>query len=478
MRKNQKYCYLFSFRELLKIVLLLFLPAFLCDCQSSNSNKEIQQSTFQQLSSTNKRTEIEWMAPWQGEGSKELLIREAGRNFEFLNQDIQLELKFTNEIYPDELWYTAVLGGILEMIKEDEWPYDIMICERGHYAEIANNLNDPNWQKKYLVDFSEEDWFVEAHREGIISSQFIGFNYGGIVPGPIIEGTIYVLYVSTEVEEKLGIKVNRLDMTLDNFIDYAEKVYNYNQTNDEKISFFSTQDVSAISRLFKHLVLTDYGKEKFSSKAESFASLSKVYAAFEELSKFNPTENYVDYGDLNSAAIQYVLNEKDYLFNLQPTWIYNVWQGSYPEGINKIKPCELPSIEGKTPPHYEGNFQTLFAVPKRGENVEQAKKLIKYLTTRDIGEKWISNTKCPTGLKTRISFTDFGQEEFDVFFRHMQSKYGIKFEETDLYPMLWGKSPNYTFSEQTFNEDFMHQDVLGGKISANKAMERVHRKYD
>jgi ABC-type glycerol-3-phosphate transport system substrate-binding protein len=421
--------------------------------------------------------EVTWLAPWYDEGSKELMMRDVRRNYEFLNQDIHLKQLFTNELYPNQLWWAAVSTDIIGMIKKDEWPYDVMICEKGHYSVIANQLNDPDWAKKYFVDFKEEEWFIDAHREGLLNSKSILSTYEGIIPGPLLEGTLYVLYVSTEVEEKLGIKAKRLNMDFTDFLQYAKTVYEYNQTHSDKIGFFSTQDGSAVSRLFKHLTLTAYGKEKFSSKAASFEALSKVYTAFEELSKYNPLESYVDYGDMSPDILQRVLNEGDYLFNMEATWIYNIWESSNPEGIKKMKPCELPNFEGKSPPYYEGGFQTIFAVPKRGKNVEEAKKMISYLSSGEMGEQWISITKCPTGLKTRISFTDFGQEEFDVFFRHLQDQYGVNFKETDLYTLLWGKSPDYIYDEPSFNADFMHQDILNGEISAKRALQKVKQRF-
>lgn len=470
-----------GFSMLSRGYILLFITSCIMistlGCKSSDQNETANKTSNKISVNNTTETNITWLAPWYGEGQKETMMREAGREYAFYNQDINMNTIFTVDAYPDQFWWSAVSAGILDMIKKDEWPYDVLICEKGHYRVIANSLNDPNWAQKYFVDFSQEDWFINAHRDGILASSSLKNNYQGIIPGPILEGTIYCLYVSTEVEEKLGLKVKRLNMDFDDFMGYAETVYKYNQTHTDKISFFSTQDASAISRLFKHLTLTAYGHEYFSSKQESFAALAKAYDAFERLSKYNPTERFIDYGTKDENDIQYTLNEKDYLFNMEATWIYNIWQGSNPEGTKLMKPCELPSFDGKTPPYYEGDFQTIFAVPKRGKHVEEAKKLIQYLTSNDVGEKWINYSRCPTGLKTRISMTDFGQEEFDVFFRHMEAKYGIKFKETDLYTLLWGKSPGYTYDEPSFNADFFHQDVITGKISGRKALERVRAKY-
>jgi ABC-type glycerol-3-phosphate transport system substrate-binding protein len=447
-------------------------------CNSSNHGKLTEKNNSKKDDVTNStQINISWLAPWYGEGKKETLMREIGREFAFLNQDINLKVSFTNDAYPKVHWFTGVEEGLDKMISTNEWPYDVLICERSHYQRISDKLNDPNWANKYFVDFSKEDWFKNAHTDGIINNQSIIKAYGGIVPGPMLEGMVYILFVSDEVEKKLGIKVKQLDMQLSDFQSYAEAVYRYNQSHDEKITFFSTQDASAPSRLFKQLALSEYGKEYFSSKEESLNTLGKVLNGFEELAKYKPLEQYTLVTGKDVNEVQQQLKQDKFLFIMQPSWIYLLWETTNPNGTKAMRPCEMPTMGNKKAPLYEGNFQTIFAVPKNGKHVEAAKKLIKYITSTDVAEKWVNNSKCPTGLKTKIASSEFGQEGFDLFYRQLSEKYGLKLRDIDLYSILLNQTPGYAYSEPTFNQDFSHIDVLTGKVSANEALSKIRKRF-
>ena len=78
------------------------------------------------------------------------------------------------------------------------------------------------------MDFKNEPWFKEAHKESLFNGTHSSQSFGGIAPGAYIEGVWNVLYVSSIGEQKIGIKVKRYDMTLDDFSGYAKAVYSYN----------------------------------------------------------------------------------------------------------------------------------------------------------------------------------------------------------------------------------------------------------
>jgi spermidine/putrescine-binding protein len=146
--------------------------------------------------------------------------------------------------------------------------------------------------------------------------------------------------------------------------------------------------------------------------------------------------------------------------------MYLLWNNSNPVGIKVMKPCEIPSMDNKISPSYSGFYQTIFVVPKKAKNIEAAKKLIQFISSSETAEKWIKYSECPTGLKTQISYSDFGQEEFEQYFRHLQNKYGNNQLDVDLPQLLFGKK---------INIDFKIEDVLKGHISANEALEQVKK---
>jgi ABC-type glycerol-3-phosphate transport system substrate-binding protein len=361
--------------------------------------------------------------------------------------------------------FGVTFDTIAKMAQNDVWPFDIMLCDQWLYYFASVELKDPDWGKKYLVDFSQEPWFKDAHKPGILEDGEHSKLYGGIVPGPIIEGVSNVLFVSEKVENLLGIKVKRNNMEVNDLLMYAQATDNYNKTHSDKITFFSRQNNDALLIMFNQLLHSEYGKLKYTSTQESFRALATVYETIEKLSAYNPIEQYTKFPpELSYEAKQRTLKENSFLFNLQPTWIFNLWANSNPEGAKVMKPCEIPSMDNKTSPAYPGSYQVVFVVPKHGKNVEAAKDFIRFMSTNEVAEKWIKYSKCPTGLKSQISYSDFGQEEFDKYFRHLNTKYGNNQIEIDSSTILFGKK-----STINFNVD----QVLSGSLTAQEALRNV-----
>lgn len=205
---------------------------------SPNEKKEINADR----TATIAPVKIRWLGQWYGEGKKELLIKELAREFSFLNQDVEIELEFPHEmlkIDPNSIPFSLVVDTLANMVKNNTWPYDIMLCDADLYNNVAIKLDDEYWGKKYLVDFKDEPWFIDQHKENLFKTSKYTDKYGGIAPGPFIEGVWKLLYVSSAVENKLGIKVKLSDMNTSEFISYAKAVYDYNLNHEDKITFFT-----------------------------------------------------------------------------------------------------------------------------------------------------------------------------------------------------------------------------------------------
>jgi ABC-type glycerol-3-phosphate transport system substrate-binding protein len=417
---------------------------------------------------TNQHIKLRWLAQWKDEGNKEFLIHEIARDYSFLHQEVDFEYLFPSEAFKHnditEI-FAITYDTIAQMARNDEWPFDIMLCDQWLYYYASVELKDPDWGKKYLVDFSQEPWFKDAHKPGILEDGAYSKLYGGIVPGPIIEGVSNVLFVSETVENLLGIKVKRNNMEVNDLLMYAQATDKYNKTHSDKITFFSMQNNDALLKMFNQLVHSEYGQLKFSSNQESFRAMATVYETLEKLSAYNPIEQYTKFPpELSYEAKQRTLKDSEILFNLQPTWIYNLWTNSNPEGAKVMKPCEIPSMDNKTSPTYPGSYQVVFVVPKHGKNVEAAKDFIRFMSTNEVAEKWIKYSKCPTGLKSQISYSDFGQEEFDKYFRHLNTKYGNNQTEIDLSMLLY---------EEKTTVNFYLDEVLSGSLTAQEALRNV-----
>jgi ABC-type glycerol-3-phosphate transport system substrate-binding protein len=448
------------------LILLLILSS--CRKQDTISEQVTIVKNYNAFSSSNQQL-LRIMGHWYGEGKKELLVREAVREFSLLNQDLTIDLQFPHQIFKfnDEAeLYFIECDSIEQMIKLNKWPFDVLFCDKERYRLVSERVNDKEWGKKYLVDFSQESWFQKAHKDGLFETLHLSENYGGILPGPIIEGITHILFVSEEVEKKIGLKVKDFDMTYDDFLSYAKIVDEYNKTHSEKFTFFSKQYQYAIDNLFKQLVTSYYGKKEFSSYNESYAALDYTYKAFEELSKYHVLDQHMDYSHLAYDIAQRILFDKQCLFNLQPTWLILLWNKSNPEGLKKLRPCEIPSFEGKISPFYSGFFQVIFVVPKNSQNPEGGKRFIQFITTTETADKWVKYSKSPTGLKTSISYTDFGQNMYEKFFQHIQQKYGNNQMDVNLNELLFNTTKTI---------DFKYSEVLSGNLSASDAMKNIRK---
>jgi ABC-type glycerol-3-phosphate transport system substrate-binding protein len=430
--------------------------------------KQVEDQTSEKASiDTTAKSQLRIMGHWFNEGKKESLIRESVREFSYLHQDYDIKLEFPHHIFKgveESQLYFAEYDTIAKMVKSNIWPWDVLFCDQERYKKVGELVGDPAWGKTYLVDFSEQQWFNDAHKPGLIETMNLKEIYGGIIPGPIFEGITNILFVSEEVEQKLGIKVRELDMTSDDFLQYAQAVAKYNESHSDKITFFSHQLVNAPEYLFSQLALSVYGKTQPGEREKGIEALQKAYSYLEELSKYKALDQYIDNTGMQYDKAQRILYHDKCLFNMQPSWMYLLWNNSNPEGLKKMRPCEIPSMTGGESMFYAGFFQVVFVVPKNAKNREGAEQYIKFLSSSEIAEKWINYSKCPTGLRNNISYTDFGQDKFDIFFRHLNQKFGNRQAEVNLSRYLLK-------SEKTIN--FFVPEVMKGEINASEAIRRV-----
>lgn len=439
------------------IVLLLLLGLIGCSANGDNRSRSDEKG----VSET--QTTLRWLAQWYGEGGKETLIREVARDFTFHNQNLNVELVFPHEmvaVKSTSTTYNAVFDSIAGMVQSNQWPFDIMLCDAYLYQEVANKIGDQDWGKKYLVDLKELDWFKKGHKETILESTKYTDYYGGISPGAYIEGVWNVFYVSDRVEQKLGVKVKRQNMSFEDFVNYAKIVYDYNKKADEKISFTTYENRYYPLKLFSHLVMSVIGKDSAESQEEAISALGKVYEGFEELSNYEPLKQNF------KPESSWELHPDKFLFSFNASWVSLLWQSTNPEGEKEMHPCEIPSVENGKAPMYSGNYNAVFVIPKNGRNKEAAIQLMKFITSKEVAEKWLKYAKCPTGLKHEVDYSDFGKDETSLFSRHIENKYNDRLEE--LYA---------TLGKVLFNTDkeinFYTEEVLNGEISANNAVDLV-----
>ena len=440
-----------------KIVYLLCLIVLFSSCISEDKENIDTKS----IKTVGYSSGIKWLAHWKGEGKKEALINELALDFSFLNQDVDLSVDFPDKMLnfpPPSKEFELICDSIANMVQQNKWPYDIMLCDPYRYAQVGVLLKDPDWGNKWLVDFKNEKWFIDAHKENFFQTDVYTKPYNGIAPGAYIEGVANILYCSSTVESLLGIKVKRFDMTMNDFIGYAKAANDYNQTHNDKITFFSMQRYNAADILFSFLSMSALSKDKSENRAESVAVLEQVYDALAKLAQYNSL--------FQSIPVMKDKNDKDLfdtkvLFEFYPTWINLFWQKTNPQGEKKMFPCELPSIDNKQATHYSGQYSAVFVIPKNARNKEAAIRLMKFIASSETASKWMKYSKSPSGLRTRINLSELGKDDYDLLFQHIKMKYNDKLWEDNINEVLFN-------SKKTI--DFNVTNVMNGKMTPAEAL--------
>ena len=441
------------------IYISLFILSSFGSCKD-DMQKNLDKYISQNSNST--KIKLRWLAHWHGEGKKETLLREIAREFSLLHQDIEVELVFPHEmakIKPGNNSASKVklIDTLANMVSTNNWPFDIMLCDAYVYPDVSARLNNPNWGKEFLVDFKDQAWYIAAHKNNFFDTKKYTDNYGGIAPGAYIEGVWNLLYLSSEVEKRLGIKVKTYDMNVSDFTSYAQAVFEYNKSHSDRITFLSFPNGSMMN-IFNQMVMSALGKQFADNREEAIAALKITYQAIVKLAPYNPLEQNVSYESFET------LHHNKVLFTYHQSWVNMLWQKTNPIGEKVMRPCELPSIDGKKAVLYTGVYSSIFVVPKNAKNRKAAELLMQFISSQETAEKWTKYSKCPTGLKNQISYSDFGTDEYSKFSAHISGKYQDRLDEVNLESVLFNSNKNI---------DFQEAKVMNGEISADAALQSV-----
>jgi hypothetical protein len=445
----------------LYLVVIVFLLGF-SGCQK-NIEQELKVKTQKKVPKT--KVKLRWLAQWYSLGKKEAFIREVARDFSFIHQDIEIELEFPYQmakIKSDLPFVKYVVDTITKMVQQNVWPYDVMLCDGSVYSRVGVNLKRPDWGKEFLVDFKQEAWFVDNHKKSVLDKKGNADVWGGLAPGAYLEGVWNVLYLSTEVEKRLGIQVKRYDMTISDFTSYAKIVYDYNLSHSDKITFM-IYPWAYIEQFYYQIVLSALQKDSASNRSEAIDALKQAYQAIEKLAVYKPLERYVKLKNERS------LSHDKVLFNFYPSWIGLTWRKNNQVGEKTLEPCEIPSIDNKKATSYSGAYNCVFVVPRNAKNRKEAELFIKYLSSRETAEKFSKYTKSATGLKERMSYNNFGKDNYAKFSQHINKKYQDKLNEVSIGAQLFKTSKVL---------DYQLVKLMNGEITTDVALKNLMRQID
>lgn len=441
-------------------IFLLFLILSNCSGNDELSNKSGVSANVDQ------KVTINFIGHWLNEGKREDFVRNFAREYEFQHQHVKVNLKFPEEIYYNNLDRTSNQKFIVKTIQEGNTDWDI-IRINGEYAEVTQICGDPDWAKKYLVDFSE----IQEFREGTIPELLTNeakAEWNGIIPGPWLEGQFWALWCNNKVAEKIGIQVKQFGMTFDDFTNYLRAVYQFNQNhpNDYITPIFESfvwETTFAIA-INLYASLLDSREEFFSKEITEnrLSAWEKTLMAMELISKYKPLNpKWVETEWTNTTGS--LINE-ECLFYVNGSWMYNIWLAIDEQKTMNCMPAEFPSFGSfKT---YPGAYQVTWGVLKNAPNRDEAVKFLLAMNKPAVAETWARYTKCPTGIKGNLSNVTLGGDQFENFSKYIQTHFG-----TNTY--RYYASSAWVLDESHARTPIYYTEVIEGKLTAKEAMLKI-----
>jgi hypothetical protein len=273
------------------------------------------------------------MGQWKNQGKREKLVREFVREYGFLHQNLDIKLQFPEEVYLKSNGSSANMEWVAQTIKSEKSEWDIVTINN-ESGTCKYTRDEPDWAKKYLVDFSQYPEFKKNTLPELLSDSVKNI-WHGIIPGPFIEGYNYALWCNLNVARKVGIEVKQFDMTYDNLLSYVKAVYEYNlkNKNDQIAPFFEAGDWRTLDNIAHILFLSALSDDKeYLSDRVSERKLDawhKTLQSIEELSKYKPLCAQWDTMSWNNN--RYRILDDQFLFFANGSWMYNWWQAYDPQ---------------------------------------------------------------------------------------------------------------------------------------------------
>ncbi len=445
------------------------LIAFLCiPLISGCSEKSTTETNTNDTRIKEPTSQVRFIGQWLNEGKREKLVRDFVRKYEFENQEVDVVLKFPEEIYFDRTDIFSNQRFISKIMVEPNPGWDI-IRINDQFEEVANFSKDQEWTKKYLVDFSTIPEFRKNTLPQLLSEE-VKNRWGGIIPGPFIEGQYWALWSNSKVAKKVGVDIKQYGMTANDFVSYVKAVDAYNKKNPSEpiVPIHDATDWRTAFAIAYQLYVSELNDPKELLTVEitekKLLAWQKTLKVLEEISAYNPCDPNLENVKWSDSRFD-LLNEKC-LFYSNGAWMYNIWEGENPQETKNCIPNEFPTF--KNVDLYPGAYQIMWAVLKNSPNKDKAVGFLLAMNTPDIAEMWVQYTKCPTGIKGKLTDVSFGSDQFEEFSYYIQNHYGkntYRFTEVVSQYMV-GNSDNLSTH---------YRDVLLGKMTADEAMRLIRQ---
>ncbi|MBN1793194.1 carbohydrate ABC transporter substrate-binding protein [Candidatus Woesearchaeota archaeon] len=405
-----------------------------------------------------------------GESGKKQYMLDVVNEFNVRNPDIFVNITFEYST-GDDGFNTSWRRAIAQGFKDDQYPYDIFYANVGNPYNIFNDLlGEKEWGKKYLVDFSEVPWFIESHKEFILTDPTYTEPFDGMHVGPYTNGFYIMLWYNKRVADRLNLTIREDGMSFQEFLSYVKAVQDYNEMHGTSIA--AIQDFNnwkTTEYIYRHLFKSALGNYNLLLDNKEFdvrrqVALLETLQAYEELGKYKPLIK--GYQDMSYTEDKGRILYEEALFTANGAWMYTHWAGIDEEKVWDMRPAELPVFRAID--FYSGSYTPVFVVPKGSPRREEALMFLEFLSSPRLAEKWVRMTKTPTGLKGNLYDVGLDDDQFSMFYNHLNEKYS-KFHYDDSSASILG-AKHADFDDEL---DDLAQKVLAGELTAQQAYDDI-----
>ena len=436
-------------------------------------------SVFVHSISCAQTTQLNWIGHWKGEGKRGELIEEVKKEFEFLHPDVQVNLLYNRDIEAkgeNYKWKTAYT--IVEMIRTGNIKWDVVYLDIIVYNYVAELLSDPLWGVEHLVDFSTVSGFTQTQKKFIINDPYYKNQTGGLLVGPYIEGYFFFFCQNKKLARKTGIEIRERNMKVEDLLDYARQLSEYNQKNNTSISLIWLGAWNRLESLFGNIYRSHFDnpivaiEQSFSKKKEK--AFLETLLTFEKLSHYQPILNR-DWRTVNWDGLKNGFLEGKGLLITGGSFMYNNFKAYGPEKFELVGPVEYPAV--KKSQGLVGNYTPAFAVMKNSPNKKTAIDLMMLWSEPKVAEKWVSYTRNPTGIRGHLNepvSKNMNDEVFSQFVTDMTEQYSnLPMRHCQQPVNVFGKNNPVTATE--FRENLAL--ILEGKQTATNYFNDVMKRY-
>jgi ABC-type glycerol-3-phosphate transport system substrate-binding protein len=417
---------------------------------------------------------LNWIGHWLDNHDRETLVKEVAKEYTTLNPNVDLHLKFPQNIRGFRS-KRDMAKMYTQMIRTGNYEWDIIWLDDQSYQYVADELQDPKWGSKYLVDFGQVPDFRKTQKNFIFENPIWADQTGGIIVGPMLEGYYHAIFYNKDVADKVGVKIKSTGMSFGDLLGYVKAVHDHNKrTGDDIAALYESSDWTCQEILFQRLLKSEIGDFKktleHKGSTEKNTAFLKTLRAFEELGKYKPL--YKKHKQSLWYQTRHIPLDDKTLFYVNGIWMYSQWMSIDEQKANKMLPAELPVF--KTVDFYQGGYIPVWAVWKDAPNKQEAVEFLKFWSRPQIAEKWTRYTMAPTGIQGHLTTGTEGEHAFAVWQKKITERYAgnVYYVPSTIY-IFGNKGRNALLLDDLKTEIL---DLLDGKTTAQQAYEKIMAK--